>query len=491
MDKQQMPNKKDFKQISPLKKIITLLILIFSDFIVVFASFLLAYLVRDNILPRLFGKFGIVSLPSFSYFLKYFYFAGIWIIIFAYEKLYTKRFHFWKEVNVLVKSTTIASSMVMIMIFISRKQLLFSRTVIILALLISLFLFPLSRFLVKNFLVRAKLWTKKLIILGVHKQSLKLLDGINKNKTMGYEVLGFLDDDPQKIGKSYLGVKVLGPISQLEDITKTFHSKDIVISTPHLPRNKIRELLTKCEDLSDSMWLIPRSGDFITEGVEIEVFGDILSLYIKKNLKKPWNILIKIFFDIVLTVVTIIILVPIFLFIALAIKLSSKGPVIFVQKRIGKKGIVFELYKFRSMYMDCEKKLDEHLKQHPEAQEEWSRYKKLKNHDPRVTNVGKLIRKFSLDELPQLYNVLQGKMSLVGPRPYIPEELEDKDAFKAKIALVRPGITGLWQIRGRSELSFEERITIDEYYIRNWTLWLDITILIKNLKVWLTQKGAY
>ncbi len=486
-----MPNKKDYKQISPLKKILTLLILIFSDFIVVVVSFLLAYLVRDNILPRLFSKFGAVPLPSFGYYLQYYYFAGVWIILFAREKLYTKRFQFWKEVNVLVRSATIASSLIMIMIFIARKQIAFSRTLIVLAWLISLLLFPLSRFLVKNLIVRANLWKKTLLIIGVHKQSLLLFDSIKKNKTMGYEVLGFLDDDPHKTGRSFLGAKVLGPISQLEDITRTYQSKDIVISTPHLPRHKIRELLTKCENLSDSMWLIPRSGDFITEGVEIEVFGDILSLYIKRNLKKPWNILIKTFFDFVLTTATIIILLPIFLLIALAIKLDSRGPVIYVQERIGKKNIVFDLYKFRSMYMDSEKKLDEHLKQHRAAQEEWTRYKKLKSYDPRITHVGKFLRKFSLDELPQLYNVLQGKMSLVGPRPYIPEELRDKDVFKEKIALVRPGITGLWQIKGRSEISFEERITIDEYYIRNWSLWLDITILIKSLKVWLTQKGAY
>ena len=308
---------------------------------------------------------------------------------------------------------------------------------------------------------------------------------------MGYEVLGFLDDDPHKIVKSYLGVKVLGPISQLENITKIYHSKDIVISTPHLPRNKIRELLVRCENLSESMWLIPRSGDFITEGVEIEVFGEILSMYIKKNLKKPWNILIKTFFDIILTVFTIIIFLPIFLIIALAIKLDSKGPVLYVQKRIGKKNIAFDLYKFRSMYMDNEKKLDEYLKQNPVAKKEWAKYKKIKNHDPRVTNVGRFLRKFSLDELPQLSNILQGKMSLVGPRPYIPEELEQEELFKEKIALVKPGITGLWQIRGRSELSFEERIVIDEYYIRNWSLWLDIMILIKSFGIWFKQKGAY
>jgi len=491
MDIQQKKSKKTSVSISPQKKILTLLILIVTDLIVVLLSYALAYFVRDGVLPRFLAKFSSVPLPGFGHFLKYFYVAGIWTIIFAYEKLYIKRFQFWKEVNILVKSTTIASSMIMIMIFIARRQISFSRTVIVLAWLISLFLFPLSRFLVKKLLVQTNLWKKKLIIIGVQEQSLRLLDNINKNMTMGYEVLGFLDDDPLKIGKSYLGVQVLGPISQLEQITESSGSKDIVIATPHLPRKNLKELLFKCENLCDSMWLIPRSGDFITEGVDIEVFGDVLSLCIKKNLKKPWNRMIKGFFDLALTLVTIIFSLPLFMIIALAIKLDSKGPVIYVQKRIGGKNREFDLYKFRSMYTDGDKKLKAYFNTRPEVQKEWIKYKKLKNQDPRVTPVGRFLRKFSLDELPQLYNVLQRKMSLIGPRPYLPEELADKETFRKKIALVKPGITGLWQIRGRSDLPFDERVAIDEYYIRNWSLWLDITILIESLKVWLTQKGAY
>jgi undecaprenyl-phosphate galactose phosphotransferase len=143
------------------------------------------------------------------------------------------------------------------------------------------------------------------------------------------------------------------------------------------------------------------------------------------------------------------------------------------------------------MHLNSDNKLTEYLENHTEAKHDWEKYKKLKNHDPRVTRVGKFIRKYSLDELPQLINVLSGKMSLVGPRPYLAEELEGKDAFIDMIIRVKPGITGLWQISGRSELPFVERNSLDEYYIRNWSLWLDITILLKSIKVLFSRRGAY
>lgn len=491
MSKQQKTQAKgSLKQIGTEKKFASLLILIMSDFMVVLISFSLAYLARNEILPQFFKIYVNINLTPVRYFHKFFYLGGIWIAIFAYEKLYTKRFSFWKEFQVLVKSTSIASLIVMIMVFMA-KEVEFSRSIIVLMWSISLAIFPLSRFIVKSFLVKANLWKKKLIILGVQKTSLLILKSIKNSKTMGYEVVSFLDDDPNKIGKSYLGVKVQGPISQLEDIINTYRSRDIMITTPSLPRKRLSELLYKCESLSDSMWLIPRSGDFITEGVEIEILGEVLALYIKKNLAKPWNILLKTAFDMCFSLILLILLLPLFLIISLSVKLDSKGPVIFIQKRLGRDKKLFDLYKFRSMYTNSEGRLHEFINNNLKEKQTWEKYKKLKNFDPRITQIGKVIRKYSLDELPQLFNVLLGKMSLVGPRPYLPEELEEKRSFLSLISKVKPGITGMWQTSGRSEVPFEQRITIDEYYIRNWSLWLDIIILLKTIKIWFSSTGAY
>jgi len=484
------PNKK-VEPPSSAQKIFSFLLLIISDFVVVLISFSLAYFIRGTILPGIFPGFFTFPLLSIDSFFKLSYFGGIWILIFAYERLYTRRFPYWQEVKVLFKSTTFASLAVMVTIFIARKQIEFSRTIVILAWMLSLALFPLSRYMVKLLVTRLNLWKKKLLILGVQQTSLTVLKNIKNNRTMGYEVVGFLDDDPEKKGESYQGVKVIGRIAELEEVSKAHGSKDIIVAIPHLPRKQLKELLAKCEAMSDSMWLIPRSGDFITEGVELEILGDVLSLYIKKNLAKPWNIFIKTAFEISLTVIMTILLIPVFLIIALAIKVDSAGPIIFTQKRIGYKKRTFNLFKFRSMHIHNEEKLQKYLSENAEAQREWAQFKKLKNFDPRVTRVGKFIRRYSLDELPQLFNILRGEMSLVGPRPYLVEELEDKEAFKERISLVRPGITGLWQISGRSEIPFQKRISMDEYYIRNWSLWLDITILLKSMKAWLSTKGAY
>ena len=264
-----------------------------------------------------------------------------------------------------------------------------------------------------------------------------------------------------------------------------------MITTPHMPRRNLKEFLSRCESISDSMWLVPRTGDFITEGVKIEVIGDVLTLYVKKNLAKPWNIFIKGLYEELLTLVIVILLIPIFVLITIAIKLDSKGPIIFKQKRLGRRRKMFSVIKFRSMYVNSEKILEEYLNKDQKAKAEWRKYKKLRSYDPRVTKVGKFIRKYSLDELPQLFNVLQGKMSLVGPRPYLLDELEGKDLFIETITKTKPGITGLWQISGRSELLFEERLALDEHYIRNWSLWLDIIILLKSIKVVFSPKGAY
>jgi undecaprenyl-phosphate galactose phosphotransferase len=486
-----MSAKENFGQLSTTKKIFTLTILIITDVLIVIMSFILAFLIRSEILPQLFQRFKEIELAPFSNFIQYFYMAGVWTIIFAYEKLYTKRFAFWEEVKVLLKSATIASAAIMIIIFIARRHIEYSRTIVVMAWILSLFLFPIFRFLIKMLLVKANLWKKKLLILGIQQTSLQVLKNIKTNKTMGYEVIGFLDDDPDKIGKTYMGVEVLGPISQFEEIANTYKFKDIMIATPHLPRQKLEQLLAKCARLSDSMWLIPRSGDFITEGVDIEIIGDVLSLYIKKNLAKPWNVLLKNIYEMIIAILSTIVFIPVFIIIAIAISLDSKGPIFYIQDRIGKGNSIFKLFKFRSMYVDNDKRLAEYLEDNPQARNEWEEFKKLKNRDPRVTRVGKFLRRYSLDELPQLFNVLQGKMSLVGPRPYLSEELEGKDTFKNVIALVKPGITGLWQISGRSELPFAKRISLDEYYIRNWSVWLDVTILLKSFRVWFSKKGAY
>ncbi|MCD6517408.1 MAG: undecaprenyl-phosphate galactose phosphotransferase WbaP [Candidatus Aminicenantes bacterium] len=473
------------------KKIISFFALVITDIIVVLLSFYLANLIRGEILVLVFKRYRSIGMFPFSTYLSYCFMVLVWILVFSYKKLYTKRFPFWEEVKTLIKSATFSSAFIMIAIFLAKAEVNFSRTTVVLAWVLSLFLFPLFRFIVKTSLIRFNLWKKKLIMVGVHETSLQVIRNIKKNRTMGYEVTALIEDSPELIGKTFAGIRVLGPLSKIAEISKTYQSKDIMVATPHKSRKEFKKILSLCEQNCESMWIIPRSGDFITEGVNIEVIGNIFTLYLKRNLVKPWNLLLKNFFEILFALFLVVLTMPIFLVTALMIKLDTKGNIFFVQERIGKDKKLFHLYKFRSMYNDNETRLIKYLESDEKARGEWEKYKKLKNYDPRITRVGRLIRKFSLDELPQLFNVLKGNMSIVGPRPYLPEEVKDSDQSLSTITRVKPGLTGLWQVSGRSNLPFDERLRIDEYYIRNWSVWMDIVILLKSLRILFSQKGAF
>ena len=199
-------------------------------------------------------------------------------------------------------------------------------------------------------------------------------------------------------------------------------------------------------------------------------------------------------FDIFFSIFVIIITLPITIPIAIIIKLTDGGKIFFVQKRPGLNGREFKLYKFKTMYEDNDEILEKFLNKNPKAKEEWQKYRKLKTYDPRVTPIGKFLRKTSLDELPQFINVLKGDMSVVGPRPYIMSEFEEFNIPKKiidKLLSVKPGVTGLWQVSSRNEATFEERIKQDLEYIENKSFLYDLKIILKTIKVMLTGKGAY
>ena len=208
------------------------------------------------------------------------------------------------------------------------------------------------------------------------------------------------------------------------------------------------------------------------------------------RLMLPGSRLSKRLLDLFLLLVTLPISLPIMLTLAALIKLTSTGPVFFRQARIGEGGHVFYAYKFRTMRPDAAELLEKYLRDHPELRRQWEDDHKLKD-DPRITTIGRFLRKVSLDELPQLLNVLKGEMSLVGPRPIVKAEVERYGASFQLYASVLPGITGLWQVSGRNDVSYEERIGFDEFYVRNWSLWLDLYILLRTIRVVICREGAY
>jgi Undecaprenyl-phosphate galactose phosphotransferase WbaP len=225
-------------------------------------------------------------------------------------------------------------------------------------------------------------------------------------------------------------------------------------------------------------------------GVVPHSLEGFLGLEVRQNLLSATQQIIKRILDISIVLASSIFVVPISLIIGILIKLDSAGKILFSQKRIGKDGGEFKMWKFRTMVANSDEVLDEYLSTNPEAFKEWGFNQKIKD-DPRVTRIGNLLRKSSLDELPQLWNVLKGEMSLVGPRPFLPEQSTFYGKTYHLYKRVRPGITGFWQVSGRNEVGYSERVRFDEYYVRNWSVWLDIYILIRTIWAVLRGEGAY
>lgn len=478
-----------------IKKLLSFVILILTDASAFSLSFLIAYALRSVLLLPLVPNFKKIEPLPLAVVLKNGLFYGLPVIIavLAYERLYTKRLSFWEEARHLLKSVLISFVLIMVLVFVSRSRgyFQFSRAVIILAGLISILVFPLFRLAVKTILARLRLWQKKVIILGTNATARLVAQGILKNAMLGYDVVGYLTEDSQTPSQDLGGVKVLGKVSELKEVCLRFEVKDIVIALPDYSQDRLIDVLEKCEDFAETIRIIPNIGSLFSLGVAVENLGDVLSLSVARNLVKPWNLLIKTVFEWMTSTLLAVLLLPVLLVVAVAIRIDSKGPVIFVQERLGRGGRVFKFFKFRSMYTDGEKRLAQFLKENPKAREEWDKFHKIKKDDPRVTRVGRFLRKSSLDEIPQLIHVFKGDMSLVGPRPYVPQEIGQMGKSYALISRVKPGLTGLWQTSGRNLLTFDERLILDEHYIRNWSLWLDITILLRTARALATKEAAF
>jgi len=473
----------------------SILYLIGTDLLAYYISLILAYQARTNLFPRF------LTTPKFTFTFLHYLVLGwiplIFIAFLAYERLYTQRFPFWDETLKLIKALTAGFLVILAVVSLGKMSPKVSRLLLTSLWFLSLFLFPLFRLWVKKLLVSKGIWVEKIIIMGAGNAGRALAQGLEREKTMGYTIAGFLDDDPEKQGKSVAtrhgSYPVLGPLSSLKEKMDQLDVKTVAIAIPSLGIQKLRDMVNRVHLLTHQVLLVPElKGITLINAQIIPLFMEQLFLLkLKNNLKSPINRAIKRTFDLVLGSIIFLVLAPFMALVALAISLESSGKPFFIQDRLGRRGRLFRCIKFRSMYKDADSKLQNYLDQHLEAKKEWEEFKKLKGFDPRVTKVGKFLRKTSLDELPQLINVIKGEMSLVGPRPYLPREREDMGEYFSTIMVAKPGITGLWQVSGRNELTFKERLILDAWYVQNWSLWLDIVILFKTVKVLVKREGAY
>ncbi|UCC38819.1 MAG: sugar transferase [Candidatus Aminicenantes bacterium] len=476
-----------------VREFICMIALMLTDIASLLSSFLIAYLLRSRLLTPIIPRFKYQEpLPlSVQFNLVVIYGALIIILVFLYEKLYTKRLPFWEDTKHLLRAVTVSFILMTVLVFVSRQYIFFSRAVVVLTWVLSLAIFPLFRLSMKRILAKVGLWSKKVIILGTKDMARFVAQEIKRNHLLGYQVLGFLTEDTSKTGKKTAGIEILGGLNEVEKWSRQLGVRDVIIALPEFSQNELINIIENCEGFAETIRIVPSIGSLFTLGVVVENMGDVSTLSVTRNLVKPFNILVKTGFEFIFATIVSLLLLPVFLIVALAIKIDSRGPIIFVQERLGKRSKRFKFYKFRSMYVDADLRLERFLKDNPRARKEWEKYQKIKVNDPRVTRVGKVIRRYSLDELPQLFNFFKRNMNLVGPRPYMPREIEKIGTRDQIITRVKPGITGLWQVRGRNILPFYERLLLDEYYIRNWSLWMDIVILLKTIDVFITQEGAF
>lgn len=336
---------------------------------------------------------------------------------------------------------------------------------------------------------RGEGWFRRVLVVGDTPHVLELVHTLRREPYAGYQVVGTCIPDallapvPQRLGD----VPVLGSFRNICEVAKEVGADTIAVTASgELTATRLRRLGWQLEGTGIDLVLAPALTDVAGPRIHTRPVAGLPLIHVEAPEFRGTRKLIKGFVDRALALVGLILALPVFAIIAIAVKLDSPGPVLFRQVRVGLGGREFNVYKFRTMVVDADKMLASLA----EKNETDGLLFKMRN-DPRVTRVGRVLRKWSLDELPQLLNVLRGDMSLVGPRPPLPSEVARYNGDVARRLLVKPGMTGLWQVSGRSDLSWEDGIRLDLYYVENWSLAVDLTILWKTIGAVLQRRGAY
>lgn len=411
------------------------------------------------------------------------------LLTFAVEGLYHRRrtASLLEELYAIFNGTTTAVVLMIAVFFFYRPQF-YSRLIFVYAALLTMALLGAARIVERIVLYQLRkrgIGVARLLIVGGGETGRTLMRHVMAHPELGYEIVGFVDDDPQRL--QHIGrFKPLGTTDELPRLVEELQVDEVIITLPWQYHRKIMRILAQCERQNVRSRIVPDMFQLSLSHVDFDDIKGIPIIGIKEPALHGWRFTVKRLMDVVLASVLLVFTAPLMALIALLIKLDSPGPVLFKQTRVGRFGKPFTMYKFRTMYVNAEEMLEK-LKQYNEAD---GPLFKMRN-DPRRTRVGRWLRKFSLDELPQLWNVLKGDMSLVGPRPGLPSEVEQYEPWHRKRLEVPPGLTGLWQTSGRSDVSFDEMCLLDIYYAEHWSPLLDAIICLKTIPAVLTGRGAY
>jgi len=396
----------------------------------------------------------------------------------------------WLDQVYRIINATAKSVVVILAITFVLQPRQYSRLLLVEAGIIAIILLALGR-MVQNGIVdqlRARgIGADRVIIVGAGEVGRTVMRTIVARPELGYQVVGFVDDNTQK-GQTDIGrFKALGPTDNLPRLIEDEAVDEVIVTLPWMYHRKIMSIMRECEQRQVSARIVPDFFQMSLSQVDVDDLGGGVPLIgVREVGFEREALLVKRVIDVAGATVGLVMGAPLLALITLAIRLDSPGPAIFRQTRVGAGGKTFEIYKFRSMRKGAEAELEQ-LRDRNEAD---GPIFKMRD-DPRLTGVGQFLRRTSLDELPQLWNVLRGEMSLVGPRPPLPAEIAHYMEWHKKRLEIRPGLTSLWQVSGRSTLSFDEGVLLDIYYIENWSLWLDLKILLRTIPKVLFGVGAY
>lgn len=407
------------------------------------------------------------------------------------HSLYTKRIQFWQVISEIFKVSIYAIGALIFIIYVVHTAAATSRLFVGLFGVSAFILLVIGRFLVKKVLGHIKMLQVPVLVMGAGKTAALMVDYLQKDSGLGYDFIGCLEDNKPEPTVVH-AMPWLGGFKDAERVIHQTGVRHVMVIAPGLTNEEIQRIVYRLQPLVKKISFIPDMGGMPLATIDVKnlIDGHIVAFSFKNNLAQRYNRMIKRAFDLVSTVIGIICLSPLLIGIALWIYIDSPGPVIFKHRRVGRYGKEFNCYKFRSMCVDADVKLKELLDHDPIARAEWEKEFKLK-HDPRITKSGAFLRKTSLDELPQLFNVLKGEMSLVGPRPIIQDEVPRYGKYIEDFYMVRPGVTGMWQTSGRSDTTYDERVQMDTWYVRNWNVWFDMVLIWRTIAVVLKHKGAY
>ena len=367
---------------------------------------------------------------------------------------------------------------------------LLSRLMLLLTFLGLLFITPLSQYLTRRELKRLKLWGKPVVILGYLDTGAQLVDLLEQQWGLGYIPVGFSENHLIPAGSGFRTTTYSKALTMAMDVGRRRKIDTCILATPHTRREQLAAMVHIVSETFEHVMVMPNLNGVTNSAVVARDLSGTLAVEIKHNLLNPWAQRLKRALDLFGAVVGGFFICPLLLTIAVVIKLDTPGPVLFGHRRLGARDEHFLCWKFRTMHVDAERMLNECLQRYPNLQAEWEQNHKLRD-DPRVTRIGRFLRKTSLDELPQLWNVLRGEMSLAGPRPIVDEEVSKYDKDYELYRRIRPGMSGFWQVGGRSEIDYKIRVAMDAYYVRNWSVWLDIIILARTVKIVLFGHGAF